>query len=135
MLNIGKINYSAVGSGPVVGEEFFQSIDGISRDAAENIFEPLEWIDIVDFASDQEGIEHSRSSRPVVGAGKQVVLPSDSHRANGILHQVVVNLQVAIGGVKAKLIPSLQTIAQGLADGALWQHGFIIFEHPRFKLS
>lgn len=58
----------------------------------EGIFEPLEGVDLVFFAGSQQGINHGSSLGGLVTARKEVILPTESHRADGIFHRIVVNL-------------------------------------------
>jgi hypothetical protein len=55
----------------------------------------------------------------VVGAAEQPVLPPDGYPAQSVLGGVVVDGQVAVGGVNAEGLPLIQRIGDRLAHRAL----------------
>ena len=70
-----------------------------------------------------------------MGPGKQVVLPSDGHRANGVFNQIVIDLKLAIGGIECQLIPPFKAVVQRLAYCALRKYSFVILKHPAFQVG
>ncbi len=64
-------------------------------------------------------------------AGKEPVFGSNSHGPDGVLHQVVVDLQMPIVQVGHELIPEAQAVLDGLADGRTRQDGLALTDEPR----
>src|SRR5690625_541454 len=74
------------------------------------------------FAHGKEGIGHGCPAGSFVGAGKQVVLPAQSHWTDSIFYQVIVDLKVSIMQVAAQLLPALGAIGDRLSHQTLAQH-------------
>ena len=73
-----------------------QLADLVIVDAVEHVCEPFLGVtDAVVFAGGEEGIEHRRALGCFVAAGNSNFAP-DSRRADNVLHQVVVDLNIAV---------------------------------------
>ena len=74
-------------------------------------------IDAVGLARAEERAVHGNVLCRIVRSGKEPVLASQGDGPDGILHQVVVDLKVAIVQVGHHVIPQAYGIADGFADG------------------
>jgi len=80
---------------PVLRQQFAQS-NPRDVDLPENIVEVVEGVYAVKLTGIEDRIENSRTLCPVMGTGKEVVLPSKSDRSHLILDEVVIDLNPAV---------------------------------------
>ena len=66
--------------------------DARSVNPSKSVTEIFKCVDSVELAAVEHGIQHCRSSRSVVRAGKEIVLSSECHRSHLILDQIVIEL-------------------------------------------
>ncbi len=63
------------------------------------------------------------------------VLASNSNGADGVLHQIVVDLQIHMVQVDHELIPDTQAVLDGLANWRTRQDGFALTDEPRTTVT
>ena len=116
-------------------QQFVESIDRMRADTLEDITQPFPGIDPLDLTASEEGIHHGGSLSPLVGTGEQVVLAAQGQRADGVLDEIVVDLQatvVEVGGQQREL---LFGVVQGFADGAFAQVVGLLGDDPLEQFS
>src|SRR5690625_253362 len=101
-----------------------------THDVLQGVLKPLVGIHLMCFAHGKEGIGHGCPVGSFVGAGKQVVLPAQSHWTDSIFYQVIVDLKVSIMQVAAQLLPALGAIGDRLSHQTLGQHLCCLPVHP-----
>ena len=95
-----------------------QLADFMIMDSVEYIGEPLLRVDSVVFTGGEEGIEHSRAFSSFVAAGEEVIFTADSRRADNVLHQVIVDLNITVGQKPGHVLPAVESVLDGFTDGA-----------------
>lgn len=86
-------------------------------DTVEHIDEPFFGINVVMFASGEEGVDHGGSLRRFVAAYEEVVFSADGHRADDVLYQVVVNFNMPIDKKQGHILPAVESVFNGFSDG------------------
>lgn len=84
--------------------------------AFEDVLEVSEWLDVVEPGSLDQGSDDGPGLGAAVGAGEQVVLPSQGDRRHGRLDGVGVDLDAAVVEEPAQTVPAGQSIADRLAQ-------------------
>jgi len=103
------------------GREILDRGDFDGRQPREQILQILKWIDPVLSATAQQGIDH-RAAFPGPGRSyEQPVTFSKSTGTNGVLDEVVVDLQHAVVHKPGQCIPAFQRAINGLTEKPLWQ--------------
>lgn len=70
------------------------------------------------FAGGEQGIDHSRVLGRIVGAREEVILAAQGHGPDGVLDQVIIDLQLTVQGVELHVVHQRQGVSHGFADGA-----------------
>jgi hypothetical protein len=84
------------------------------------------------FARGQERVDHRRPLGCIVGAGKEIILPSQCNRTYGILDQIIVDLNTAVIDIVRQLIPARERIADRSAPWTLGQAPVLL--QPRLEV-
>ena len=93
-----------------MGQELVQLADFMVMDPVEHISEPVLGIDALVFAGSEEGVEHSGALSGFMTAAEQIVFTADGRRANDILHQIIVDLYMAIDKEQIHVLPVVEGI-------------------------
>lgn len=86
-------------------------------DAEQDRAEPVVGVDAVGMARGKGRAVHGDVLGSGMRSGKEPVLAAECNRTYGILHQVVVDLQMSVMEVCHELVPQAHAILHGLADG------------------
>src|ERR1017187_7822602 len=89
--------------------------------ACEQILQIIEWIETVPPTTAQQGVDHRAAFPSLRMSNKQPVFLSKGTRPNGILDQVVVNLQTPVVHKPRQRLPAFQSVINGLAEQTLRQ--------------
>lgn len=89
------------------------------RDTAEHVGRPVLRIDVVALSRADERIYGCASTCPVVRAGKEVVLPAQSDWSDGVLDEVVVDLNLTVSSLAHERRSALERAGDGLAPRTL----------------
>ena len=74
-------------------EQLGELVCMVRRNPTKDVPEPFKRVYSVHFAGAEEGIQHGGSSCAFMASGKEVVLSSDGHWADGVFNEVVVDQQ------------------------------------------
>src|SRR5450631_2102131 len=110
-----KMSFGIGGGGlmPAVGEQFVQTGLGMTGDAGEYVAEVIEDVDLVAFAGGDEGEEDGGGFAAVVGSQKRPVTATNGNAAQGAFGEIIVDVQLAVGGVNAQSVPLIQYVGDG----------------------
>lgn len=86
-----------------VGQELIELADRRGRDAGQDVAEIGERINPMPLTGGDETEQDGGGAAAVVRAAEEPVLAAEGHAAQSVLGGVVVDGQVAVGGVQAKL--------------------------------
>ena len=87
----------------------------VVSDCGECVFEPLEGIDVGDFAAAQQGLYDRVVNRPFVGLAEEVVLAPHHGGSLPAFHGIVVEHVPSVVGIPPHARPQLVGIPQGFA--------------------
>ena len=73
------------------------------------------WVQPVGLSGLQQGKDRGTGVGTGLGVAEQPVLPADDNRADGVLHLVVADFDLAVVEERAKVLP----LVQGVCDGFL----------------
>jgi len=107
---------------PVSWEKLRQAIHGVGGDAGQNVLEIIEHVDLVALTRGDEGKQGRGGMAAVVAATEDPIFPSQRHPPQRVLAGVVVDRQVAVGGVDAQGVPLVEGVGDRLTHRALGQH-------------
>lgn len=97
-------------------------IDGMAGNAAEDIFEPSEWINAGTLAGSDKTAQHGSRPTADIAAEKQPIAATYRDTADALFSPVIVDFEVAVVGVASKCGPVFECVAQGAALGTLGQN-------------
>ena len=100
-------------------------IDGMGGNAAEDIFEPSEWINSSTLAGSDKAAQHGSRSTADIAAEKQPVATTYCDPADALFSPVIVDLEVTLVGVATQCHPVFKCIAHGPARRTLRQNLYL----------
>lgn len=89
------------------------------HDVVHDKFQPLIGVDVPFFGHGKEGIGYGRPFSGFMRPSEQVVFPSKCQWPEGVLGQVVFDLQVAVQQLVVQFLPPVHGIENGPAYGTL----------------
>ncbi len=99
----------------MLGQQFMHTVDRMVADAGDDIPKPFLWIDPVEFACSQQGVEDGGPLSAFMASGKQIVLAAQGDGANGVFYEVIVDFQSSVEDINPKFFPSGKGVAEGFA--------------------
>jgi hypothetical protein len=74
------------------------AIDGMAGNAAEDIFEPSEWINASTLAGSDKAAQHGSRPTADIAAEKQPIAATYRDTADALFSSVIVDFEMAVGG-------------------------------------
>lgn len=101
--------------------------------ALEDVLEVGVGLAVVELGGDDQRVDDGPSVGPTVGAGEQMVLPSQHDRPDGPRHGVGIELDPAIVEESAEVIPADQRIAEGVGERTAQRHPMHLGLQPKLQ--
>ena len=115
---------------PILREERVDLVDRMVVDTIKDIGEPFFGIDVVVFASGEEGIDRCDALSRVMGTRKEVVFATDCSGSDDVFHEVIVDFQGTIAQVGVHVFPAIKPVLERLTDFTFGQDLIVLFLHP-----
>ena len=118
----------------VIGQEFFEAVDGMAGDALEQTGEVGPGIESCAAGAFDEGEEDRRGLASAGASGEEPVLAAHGDGADGALDGVVVDGKAAVLCIGNEFGPVVERVADGLSQRGFWEHVEALV-HPGAKLG